>query len=111
MSRQLENVRLISDAGHTLTLPIEQWRDVYCLAIKNGWQRMGSEEPPGWVPSSHFGWQGEYFFPENQGVRPEDASNMADALVRVLTGLSDARLQVAVRKVICICRVGRFSIC
>ena len=52
MSNRLETVRLIADAGPTLTLDLDIWLAAYHLALDHGWWPLGTEPPPSWQSPS-----------------------------------------------------------
>ena len=103
-------VHLASDTGPTITLDIATWGAVYNLALDHGWRPMGTEPPAGWQPTFDLEWSRAYVIPAGQRVGEVDARNLADALVQGLDDMRRGREKVVVRRVICVCRAGRFRI-
>ena len=69
---------------------------------------MGSLPPIDWQRMPNLSWLGNYVWPDGQKVRAEDASNLADALVR---GLADEpTLACDLRRIVCLCRESGFEI-
>ena len=81
------------------------------MALKHGWEPMGTLPPPGWHGfRGQPDWLGDYVWPDKQVVRDEDAQQLADALVRALEAGTAELGKATLRKIISVCRAGGFRI-
>lgn len=69
--------------GRSLTS--DGWRSVLQTAEQHGWQPMGTLPPWDWNSETSGEWSGTYFGNDFQRVTAEDATAIADALIRAAT--------------------------
>lgn len=67
---------------------ISGWPNILELALKNGWNPMGTQVDDDRYPDG-LGWPGTYGTNDRQWVRPEDAAGMADALEVAVQSMPD----------------------
>ena len=96
-----------------MVIGLSAWGNVLELAVKHGWQPVGTQPPYYWSTgdySSDVEWPGSYEYNDQQVVTAPDAAALAEALSRALEAGDDIGEREFIGQFIELAKRGAFTI-